>query len=93
MSIQEISDRLAVAGVKHVVVTAKTVSKPKKWIQEVTKSMEKKGTSGALHRYFNIPEDETIPLSVLKTAMKNPKTSEKTRKRIQFALNMRGLKK
>lgn len=88
MDIETLSNHLSIAGVGHVVVTAKS-AKPKKWIQEVTKSMEKKGTEGALHRYFKIPEGETIPVGLMKKAMKDPKTSEKTRKRIQFALNMR----
>lgn len=88
MDIETLSNHLSIAGVEHVVVTSKSAS-PKKWIQKVTKSMEKKGTEGALHRYFKIPEDETIPLSLMRAAMKDPKTSEKTRKRIQFALNMR----
>lgn len=92
MDIETLSNHLSIAGVGHVVVTSKSAS-PKKWIQKVTKSMEKKGTEGALHRYFKIPEDETIPLSLMRAAMKDPKTSDKTRKRIQFAMNMRKLNK
>jgi hypothetical protein len=92
MDIETLSSHLSLAGVGHVVVTSKSAS-PKKWIQKVTKSMEKKGTEGALHRYFKIPEDETIPLSLMRAAMKDPKTSDKTRKRIQFAMNMRKLNK
>ena len=90
MDIQDISTQLAVAGVQHVLVEAKAAPN-KKWIQTVTKSMQKKGTEGSLHRYFKIPEDETIPVSLMKKALKDPKTSEKTRKRIQFALNMRSV--
>lgn len=92
MDIETLSSHLSLAGVGHVVVTAKS-AKPKKWIQEVTKSMDKKGTRGALHRYFKIPEGETIPVGLMKSALRNPNTSEKTRKRIQFAMNMRKLNK
>lgn len=92
MNLATASQNLTLAGIKHVIVEAKQ-AKPKKWIQEVTKSMEKKGTEGSLHRYFKIPEGETIPVSKMRAALKNPKTSEKTRKRIQFALNMRKINK
>lgn len=61
----------------------------KQWVQDVTEQMEKKGTKGALHRYFGIDESETIPVGLMKEALRDPKTSEKTRKRIQFALNAR----
>lgn len=80
----EISSTLSVAGIGHRIVSA-----DKKWIQKVAKTMEKRGTKGALHRYFGIPESETIPTKTLTDALEDPKTSEKTRKRIQFALNMR----
>lgn len=89
MSITALSSKLTTAGVKHIVVTAKS---SKKWIQDVAQTMEKKHTKGALHRHFGIDESESIPVGLMKQALRDPKTSEKTRKRIQFALNMRKIK-
>ena len=86
MEMTEVSAKLELSGHAHVLVLAKE-AKPK-WIQKVTKSMEKKGTEGALHRYFNIPEDETIPVKLMHDALDDADISDKTRKRIQFALNM-----
>jgi hypothetical protein len=57
------------------------------WLKDASKNMEKKGTKGALHRYFAIPEDKTIPVSLLRKTLKDPKITETTRKRIMFALN------
>lgn len=64
----------------------------KQWVHDVTEQMEKKGTKGALHRYFGIDESETIPVGLLKEALRDPKTSEKTRKhpiRIEYAKDQR----
>jgi hypothetical protein len=89
MNIEQVSASLSNSNIAHTLVSAKKT----KWIQDVSKEMDESGTKGALHRYFKIPEAETIPLSTLKDALKNPKISEKTRKRIQFALNMRKINK
>ena len=64
----------------------------KKWMQEVSKSIEQHGTKNSLHRYFKIPEDETIPLTMLKRTLKKPGISSKTKHRILFALNARKAK-
>ena len=85
MSMTDVSIELSNMGVSHQLVLA---SKDK-WIQEVTEEMDEKGTEGALHRYFGIPEGEKIPTKLLKETLNDPKISEKTRKRIQFALNVR----
>ena len=69
------------------VATAKGSSK--KWMQDVSKSMEESGSKGSLHRYFKIPEDETIPMQLLKDTLKKPNISEKTRKRIQLAITFK----
>ncbi len=58
----------------------------KKWIQKVAKSIERKGTEGALHRSLGVPKDEKIPLSKLKAAAAK---GGKLGKRAQFALNVR----
>lgn len=58
----------------------------KKWIQKVAKSIEKKGTKGALHRSLGIPQGEKIPLSKLKAAASK---GGKLGKMAQFALNVR----
>lgn len=92
MDVFEVSAKLANDGHEHVLVIAKE-AKPKKWIQKVAKTMEKKGTEGALHRYFNTPEGETIPVKIMRDALDSDRISDKTRKRIQFALNMRKLAK
>lgn len=81
-----LAGQLSDAGLGYSIVAAKS---DKKWIQKVAKKMERTGTKGALHRYLGIPEDQTIPTKTLRDALEDPKTSEKTRKRIQFALNMR----
>lgn len=92
MDVFEVSAKLESEGREHVLVIAKE-AKPKKWIQKVAKTMEKKGTEGALHRYFNVPEGETIPVKMLHDALKDESISDKTRRRIQFALNMRKISK
>lgn len=92
MDVFEVSAKLKSEGHEHVLVIAKE-AKSRKWIQKVTKTMEKKGTEGALHRYFNIPEGETIPVKLMRDALDDEHISDKTRKRIQFALNMRKISK
>ena len=56
------------------------------WIQHALK----KRTKGALHRQLGIPEDETIPVSILRRAAKEPGLLGK---RARFALNLRNLRK
>lgn len=56
------------------------------WMREASKKMEQKGTKGALHRYLGIPEGQSIPVALLRKALKKPGITETTRKRIQFAL-------
>ena len=62
------------------------------WIQKAREGMERKGTVGALHRYLGVSEDARIPRELLLKALKDPKTSAITRKRLQFALNMQSRK-
>lgn len=79
------------AAGQRIAITAAamvTAASGKKWIQDVAKKMEEKGTKGALHRYLGIPENETIPKALLEKTLKDPKISETTRKRVMFALNM-----
>lgn len=64
-----------------------TVMAKEKWIQKVRDDMARKGTVGALHRYLGVSEDARIPRELLLKAIRNPKISEVTRKRLQFALN------
>lgn len=88
MDMKQLSIKLGASNVAHTLVLAKQ-SSDGKWIQDATKTMTKKGTEGALHRYFKIPEGERIPTKLLRAALKDESISEKTRKRIQFALNVR----
>lgn len=79
------------AAGQRIAITAAamvTAASGKKWIQDVAKKMEEKGTKGALHRYLGVPENETIPKALLEKTLKDPKISETTRKRVMFALNM-----
>ena len=57
----------------------------KHWMQKAEKSMERRGTKGALHRELGVPEGKSIPLGVLEEAKhsKNPKL----RRRANFAIN------
>jgi hypothetical protein len=71
---------------------AETVMAKENWIQKAREGMERKGTVGALHRYLGVSEDARIPRELLLKALKDPKTSAITRKRLQFALNTQSRK-
>lgn len=88
MNMQHLSIKLGESNIAHTLVLAKKSSNDM-WIQDATKNMGEKGTEGALHRYFKIPEDERIPTKLLRETLSDESISEKTRKRIQFALNVR----
>ena len=82
------------------------MAKKKKWIQELVKRMERKGTEGALHRQLKIPKSKRIPTTTLEairkapigSTIKNPcktgkrriKVTRLLKKRAVAALNMRG---
>jgi hypothetical protein len=56
------------------------------WIGKATDKMEKKGTTGSLHRALGVPESKKIPAAKLASAKKNrPELARK----IQFAENVR----
>ena len=61
--------------------------KPKKWIKDVVKKMDK----GALHRELKVPEGKKIPKSKLEKAAKSKNPKEK--KRAILAENMQKRKK
>lgn len=58
-----------------------------KFIGKVRAEMEKKGTVGALRKQLGAKEGEPIPAKKLEKATHSE--NEKTRKRAQFAENMR----
>lgn len=87
MSIRE---QYAAICANAIEVTSKLAANPK-WMQDVSKQMTDDGTKGALHRYFKIPEGETIPTKLLRDTLKK-NISERTRKRIQLTLTFRGEK-
>jgi len=58
----------------------------KRWIQHALRKHKK----GALHRQLGIPEDETIPVSLLRNAAQAPGLLGQ---RARFALNVRKLHK
>ena len=58
----------------------------KRWIQHALRKHKK----GALHRQLGIPEDETIPISLLRNAAQAPGLLGQ---RARFALNVRKLHK
>lgn len=61
-------------------------SSKKNWIQKALRKHKK----GALHRQLGIPEGETIPLSLLRDASKEPGLLGQ---RARFALNLRKVRK
>lgn len=58
----------------------------KNWIGEATDKMERKGTTGSLHRALNVPEGKKIPEAKMASAKKN---RPELAKKIQFAENVR----
>ena len=62
-------------------------AKKGKWIQAATKKMKKKGTVGALRKQLGAKKGKPISKSKLKQAAKSP--NPQTRKRANFALNVR----
>lgn len=75
------------------------VQESEKWMQDVSKDVEKKGTQGALHKDMGVPADKKIPTERLKsvkatlTKKENKTDTElKLLRRIVAALNMRGEK-
>jgi len=62
-------------------------AKKGKWIQKATKKMEEKGTKGALRKQLGAKKGKPIPKSKLKKAAKS--SNPQTRKRANFALNVR----
>lgn len=74
-----------------------------KWMQDLSKNAEKKGTKGALRKDLGVPEDKKIPTEKLKSlkqllhakAEKGPLTDKELTlsKRINSALNMRNANK
>ncbi len=58
--------------------------RPKKWVQKIALKR------GALHRQLGIPEGQTIPLRVLKTASKK---GGKLGRRARLALNLRRIRR
>jgi hypothetical protein len=58
-----------------------------KFFQRATKSMERRGTKGALHRQLGVPQDEPIPASKLKAAAARAKRTGNTQlaRRVGFA--------
>ena len=65
--------------------------KPGKWLQEVGKRIQEKGTEGKTHRMLGVPEDEPIPMSKIDKALKQKGLSVTKRKEFQFAKNMKHL--
>jgi len=63
------------------------MARKKKWIQAARERMERKGTVGSLRRIAGVKKGEKIPLKKLEQLAhsQNPKT----RKKAQFALNVR----
>lgn len=61
-------------------------AKKSRWIQRALHKHKK----GALHRQLGIPEGETIPLSLLRDASKEPGLLGQ---RARFALNLRKVRK
>lgn len=59
------------------------------WIGKARDKMEKKGTVGALHRQFGVPEGEKIPVSKLSAAASRAKKTGNAQlaKRVNFARN------
>ena len=76
-----------------------TIRESGKWMQDLSKDAEKKGTKGALHKDLGVPEDKKIPTERLESlkqmlhtkAEKGPLTDKELTlsKRINSALNMR----
>jgi hypothetical protein len=74
-----------------------------KWMQDLSKNAERKGTKGALHKDLGVPEDKKIPTERLESlkqmlhakAEKGPLTDKELTlsKRINSALNMRNANK
>lgn len=59
----------------------------KKWIQGATKKMEEKGTVGSFRKEMGAKPGKSIPLAKEEKAAKSG--SPATRKKAQFALNVR----
>lgn len=66
-------------------IEVKEEKKKDKWIQKATNPKKK----GQLHKDLDVPQDEKIPVSKLKSAAKK---GGKVGKRAQMALNMQGIK-
>jgi hypothetical protein len=66
-----------------------------KFFQRAAKSMERRGTKGALHRQLHVPEGEPIPASKLKAAGARAKRTGNTQlaKRVGFAKAGRSVNK
>ena len=58
-----------------------------KWMQKAAKSMERRGTKGALHRQLGVPEGEKIPAAKLAAAGARAKRTGNTKlaRRVGFA--------
>jgi hypothetical protein len=82
-------DELGVIGIKDPTVHGNGFGKkkPKRWIQKVTKTFEKKGTKGAFTRWCRSKGFSSVSLSCIKLGKKSK--SLRTRRRAIFAENIR----